>query len=125
MEPTITQGERCYVFRMSYLFSDPTQGDIVMFKHENYFDISRILAESGDMAEIYDGNLYVNSQIVSGYEGIIADKESKFYDNGKYKMTVPNGQYFMIGDSFEKSCDSRYDSFGCVDKHSIETSNKN
>lgn len=119
MESTISAGEKCYTFRMSYVFGEPKQRDIVMFKHNNFCDISRIVAVPGDIVEIKNGNLYVNGQIVSGYEGITADSESVHYIEGTFKIEVPEGQYFIIGDDFEKSYDSRYDSYGCVERNDI------
>ena len=119
MEPTIKAGESVFAYRLSYTFSKPKRGDIVMYKLDDVYDISRIVAIPGDEVKITDKGLFINDDSVSGYEKAKPCEESEFYDNGIYQVKVPENCYFMIGDDLENSCDSRYDSFGCVDADDI------
>ena len=119
MEPTIKAGESVFAYRLSYTFSKPKRGDIVMYKLDDVYDISRIVAIPGDEVKITDKGLFINDDPVSGYEKAEPYEESKFYDNGIYQVKVPENCYFMIGDDLENSYDSRYDSFGFVDADDI------
>ena len=119
MEPTIKAGESVFAYRLSYTFSKPKRGDIVMYKLDDVYDISRIVAIPGDEVKITDKGLFINDDSVSGYEKAKPCEESEFYDNGIYHVKVPENCYFMIGDDLENSYDSRYDSFGFVDADDI------
>ena len=119
MEPTIKAGESVFAFRLSYTFSDPKRGDIVMYKLDDVYDVSRIVAIPGDEVKITDKGLFINDDPVSGYEKAEPCEESEFYDNGIYQVKVPQNCYFMIGDDLENYYDSRYDSFGFVDADDI------
>lgn len=119
MEPTIKSNSSCYAYRFAYAFSDPKQGDIVMYRLHDFSDVSRILAVPGDEVIISEQGLSVNGNFVEGYENIKCCTESKYYENGIYKVIVPEDCYFMIGDDLNNSYDSRYDSFGFVNQDDI------
>lgn len=119
MEPTINSNSSCYAYRLAYAFSDPKQGDIVMYRLHDFSDVSRILALPGDEVMITEQGLSVNGNFVEGYENLKVCTESKYYENGIYKVIVPEDCYFMIGDDLNNSYDSRYDSFGFVNQDDI------
>lgn len=124
MHPTIENGETCIISRFSYALAEPKVDDMILAKFhstEEFFDICRVAGTPGDYIEIKDGHLYVNGVINKRYEGITpaffdnADKEKET----EFSMTVPENQYFVLGDNFEVSYDSRYDEIGCIDKNDI------
>ncbi len=127
MYPTIKNGETCIISRFSYAFTDPKIDDIILLKfkedymEEEFLKIYRIAGTPGDYIEIKDGHFYVNGIVNERYNGIApasfdsADSES----NTGFSMTVPENQYFILGDNFEVSYDSRYDKVGCIDKSDI------
>ncbi|MFH2036974.1 MAG: signal peptidase I [Candidatus Zixiibacteriota bacterium] len=93
-------------------FTDPKQGDVVIFKwpgdkQTNY--IKRCVAAPGQTVELKDEKLYVDGVLY-------ADSAFVKYDNipghnvrhsyGPYK--VPQDYYFMMGDNRDNSSDSRY-----------------
>lgn len=84
--------------------SEPTTGDIVVVEtnSENKL-IKRVIAVAGDTIEIKGGVLYVNEQLVK--EGYIKEpmEETDFS-----KITVPEGEIFVMGDNRNNSADSRY-----------------
>lgn len=106
MENTIMTGDKVFTFRLSYLFSDPKRGDIVVFPYpddEEVDYIKRIIGLPGDKIEIRGGTLYINDErYEEGYLLEPMDEE----DFGP--IVVPDNCYFMMGDNRNSSMDSRY-----------------
>lgn len=120
MSPTIQDRDNCLISRVSYLMHAPKRDDIVLFwlelEGEKTPDIYRIVGVPGDEIEIADGHLWVNGEINQRYEGIRAT-ELDGKNGADYQITVPEDQYFFLGDHHEISYDSRY--LGCVDRNEI------
>ena len=112
MRDTIMEQDRLIGFRLSYKFSAPQRGDIIIFKFpddktETY--VKRIIGLPGDMIEIMpDGDgvvhVYVNGQILD--EPYIREPMAAVSDYQRY--IVPEGHYFAMGDNRNSSLDSRY-----------------
>jgi len=106
MENTIMTGDKVFTFRLSYLFSDPERGDIVVFPYpdnEEVDYIKRIIGLPGDKIEIRDGILYINDERYD--EDYILEPMDE-EDFGP--VVVPEDCYFMMGDNRNSSMDSRY-----------------
>ncbi len=102
MEPTLVTGERVIVNRLSYKFSTPQRGDIIVFHpppnpSEEY--IKRVIGLSGDAVQVKNGSVYVNGQLL---------QESYIDVKTNYAGTwqVPEGQLFVLGDNRNNSSDS-------------------
>lgn len=109
MESTIMTDDRIVAFRLSYMFSDPERGDIVVFKfpddpEQKTLYVKRIIGMPGDTIEIVDGSVYINGSNEPLDEYYL--NEPPLGSFGPY--TVPEGCYFMLGDNRNKSLDSRY-----------------
>ena len=105
MESTIMTGSRMMGLRVSYWFSDPQRGDIVVFKYpdnpkENF--VKRVIGLPGDTVEIIGGVTYVNGEVL---EEPYLNEEPLPRNYGPYE--VPEGCYFMMGDNRNHSNDSR------------------
>lgn len=105
MEPTLMINDRIIVSKVTYHLRDPQPGDIVVFKFpldpsRNF--VKRLIAKGGDTIEIKDSVLYINNKPVR--EDYLP-AGLKFQDFGP--KTVPQGQYFMMGDNRNNSDDSR------------------
>lgn len=113
------------VDRFSYLdlpfagsMKNPTRGDVVVFnthiEGKEYF-IKRIIATPGEMVKIAWGKVYVKA--VGAQDFVYLDE--KYLMDGNYNATyvrgsdeeniytVPEGQYFVMGDNRNASTDSR------------------
>lgn len=105
METTIMTGDRIVGFRLSYAFSDPKRGDIMIFKFpddESVLFVKRLIGMPGDTVEVHDGNVYINGEVLDEpYLNVVT--EGNF---GPYQ--VPEDSYFMMGDNRNNSMDSRY-----------------
>lgn len=108
MYPTVHIGDRILMNRLSYIGDNPPQrGDIVVFKAPADADVNgdllkRIIGEPGDLIEVKNSHVYINGDPYE--EGYLA--ETIDYEYGP--VTVPEGQYFMLGDNRNLSADSHY-----------------
>ncbi len=110
-------------FTNSYLLegSDPEYGDVVVFeypKDPSLDYIKRVIGKPGDVIEVRNKQLFRNGQPVKE-EYIRHSDPTGVYptrDNfGPY--TVPEGEYFMLGDNRDNSQDSRF--WGSVKKSAM------
>lgn len=89
MEDTIMSGSRMIGFRLSYVFSDPEQGDIIIFKYpddtsENY--VKRIIGVPGDTVTLKGSTVYVNGEPLE--EDYLTDVPSDYvYEYGEEDYT--------------------------------------
>jgi signal peptidase I len=107
MVSTLQVGDRLFVNKMSYYFSDPDRGDIVVFKSMEPGDkrelVKRCVGLPGETIKVERGVIYVDGKAVS-FPGVVIARDYDFY--GPY--TIPQGHYFMMGDNRAYSKDSRY-----------------
>lgn len=122
MVPTLQEGDRLVVEKVSYRFSQPKRGDIIVFRPpaETGFEgayIKRIIGLPGDRMRIQNGQVFINGTPVQ--EDYI--KAPPLYDcpgegdpgsgsfcereNGADFM-VPEDAYFVMGDNRNDSQDS-------------------
>ncbi len=111
MEPTLVEGDRVLISRLSYHLHDPKAGDVVVLHSPVVASedlVKRIVAVGGDTVAIHGGDLYVNEAVV--VEPYLASQDFR----GEYpETTIPEGQVFVLGDNRDYSGDSRL--FGPVD----------
>jgi len=118
MEPTLLINDRLIIEKISYHLHDPKRGDIVVFnptkalQERNFKDafIKRVIGLPGDTIQVKNGIVYVNGGALS--ENYIAQKPE--YNYGP--VTVPPGQYLVLGDNRNNSYDSHYWGFVPKDK---------
>lgn len=106
MISTININDKVIGFRLSYIFSNPERGDIIMFNapdKENTIYIKRVIGLPGDVIRISNNELYINGEL----------KEESYVKNGwrtntgDVEYTVPKNEYFVMGDNRDNSSDSR------------------
>ncbi len=107
MKNTIMEGDRLVGLRLAYTFSSPERGDIVIFKNplneeENF--IKRVIGLPGDVIQIINGSVYVNSTLYE--EDYLLEPMNTTGEN--LVFVVPKDCYFMMGDNRNNSHDSRY-----------------
>lgn len=107
MVPTINPGDRVIGLRMSYWFSTPQRGDIVIFHYpdnEEELYVKRVIGLPGDTVEIKNGLVYINGSTTPLDEPYLSEEPVNSY--GPYN--VPEGHYFVMGDNRNRSWDSRF-----------------
>ncbi|MDP8253987.1 MAG: signal peptidase I [Candidatus Kaelpia aquatica] len=122
MKPTLEIKDRIFVNKMTYKFDDIKAGDIVVFRYpkepKRYF-VKRLVACGNDRVQIKDGNIIINGEILREPDIF---KNNYYYNAEEYgpqgrAITVPENQYYVLGDNSAFSKDSRY--WGFVPRKNI------
>ena len=118
MVPTLLVGDRVFVNKFIYRFSEPQRGDIIVFRSvegDGEDLIKRVIGAPGDRVAIINGLLHVNGEPQE--EAYIRDGLP--LDEGVYSRTrLSEGEVFVMGDNRANSRDSRF--FGPVPIENIE-----
>jgi len=119
MLPTLHDGDRVIINRISLRLGRPGRGDIVAFPYPidpNDKYIKRIIGVPGDYMDVFDNLLYINGELwVDDFspEGAFAAGDMRF------PFTIGEGEYFLMGDNRGNSKDSRFASVGLIREENI------
>jgi len=107
MEPTFENGDYLIVDQLSYRFSEPQRGSVLIFKYpkdtSKYF-IKRIIGLPGESISIKDGKVYVQN---GDLEFVLEEPYIKYEKNENLNITLSEEEYFVMGDNRLGSADSR------------------
>lgn len=103
MEPNLHNGQYLIIDKVSYYFSDPQVGDVVVFEPpnrpgEDY--VKRIIGLPGQVVEIRNGQVFIDNKPL---------EEPYTVRRGSYSMEprlVGPDEYFVLGDNRDSSSDS-------------------
>ncbi|KMT22487.1 signal peptidase I [Clostridium cylindrosporum] len=137
MENTLKANQQLIIDKLSYNFTSPKRGDIIIFlenQHKrsiiddamifikdlgnkgdnNSRLVKRVIGVPGDKIDIKDGHVYVNGEkILENYV-----KGETFSQDLKFPIKVENDKLFVLGDNRPVSLDSR--AFGPIDYDQVE-----
>jgi signal peptidase I len=112
MFPTLHTDDRIVVEKVSYHLHPPVTGDIIVFQPspelqrrgyaQDQAFIKRIIGKPKDVVSVDHGQVYLNGQPLT--EDYIAEPPNQPFS----PVTVPPGEFFVMGDNRNDSNDSRY-----------------
>lgn len=111
MYPTFHDNDYIITDKLTYRFSPPRRGDIIVFQdpqdHSKDF-IKRIIGLPGERIKIQNNQVYINNQLLP--EPFIPSSNVTF--GGKFlpedkELIIGTQEYFVMGDNREHSSDSR------------------
>lgn len=111
MEPNFHNNEYILTDKISYRFSEPQRGDVIIFKAPRNPDqdyIKRIIGVPGNMVKIQGGSVYING--VKLDETYLKDSTNLLPGNSLkegQEITVGPNTFFVLGDNRSHSSDSR------------------
>ena len=127
MLPTLQINDRLVVDKISYRFTNPNRGDIVVFdppaklQSKDRF-IKRLIGLPGDQIEVKNGKVYVNGQVLT--EKYVAEAPTYTWTKTESSdaaftanQIIPQGHYLVLGDNRNNSADSHY--WGFITKEEI------
>jgi len=137
MVPTLMPGDKIFVSKLVYgpkiplshlrlpgirkprrgevvVFIPPQEKDVFFLKRKVY--IKRLIGLPGEKVLIKDGNIYIDGEMIIDPD-IARNSYTNQGDFGEDEITVPQRNYFFLGDNSKNSSDSRY--WGFVEESDI------
>ncbi|MDQ0195221.1 signal peptidase I [Paenibacillus wynnii] len=120
MQPTLWEGEKLFINKITLSFANPKRGDIIVLHdpstgmNRKEYLVKRVIGIPGDVVEVRDHLLYVNGKVkVEPYI------DTAIQDSDFAPITIDADSFFIMGDNRHAgaSKDSRY--FGFVTKDII------
>lgn len=121
MEPTFQNGDLILSDKISYRFSNPKRGDVIVFPAPQAPDkdyIKRIIGLPGERIRVNEGRVYINDiPLDESYLSDPFETEGNVVIRENEEFLIPVNEYVVMGDNRRHSSDSR--SWGTVHKDVI------
>ncbi len=121
MFPNFKDGDYIITDKISYKLSEPSRGDIIVFKNpqdESQDFIKRIIAIPSDKIKVSSGKVYLNGKLLSEpyLKNSIQTNPGSFLKEGE-EVEIESNHYIVFGDNRPHSSDSR--AWGLIEKNEI------
>ncbi len=127
MVPNLQNTEFLMVDKLSYYLHEPKRGDVIVLvppQDTEVYYVKRIIGLPGEKVEFLDGQVIIHNQehpqgqkLQEPY--LSADNQKTYLPTHENKIiSVPNDNYFVMGDNRKASNDSR--AWGVLHRHNIE-----
>lgn len=121
MDPTFVTGQYLIVDQLTYRLSEPSRGDVVVFRlpaEPSRFLIKRLIALPGETVRIEENDIFIKT--TSEENGDFIKIEEDFITHPKaanLEVQLAEDEYFLLGDNRANSLDSRF--FGSINEKFI------
>ncbi|MBP3038678.1 signal peptidase I [Bacillaceae bacterium Marseille-Q3522] len=125
MMPTLKEGNKLFVNKIGYQFSELHHFDVIVFRATEKDDyVKRIIGLPGDKIEYHNDQLYINDEKVAepflkkNQKSAVVDKFTGDFTLKELtgEETVPPNSLFVLGDNRLGSWDSRHFGFISIDQ---------
>lgn len=121
MVPNFHDGDYIITNKLATKFSEPKRGEVIILEDpldKTKVFIKRTIGLPGETLKLSNGKIYINGELLDELylpNGLLTPGGGFLKEGGE--ATIPQGNYFVIGDNRTNSSDSR--TWGFLDKNLI------
>lgn len=116
MSPTLEAGQEVLVNKLSYGILSPSRFDVIAFETGEEIYYKRVIGLPGETVQIKDGEILINGKVLE-----FNKERDSIVSPGlaQDEITLGKNEFFVMGDNWNNSDDSRFSYIGNVKRNQI------